>query len=588
MSSPGGGGTKNKISLQTFKDLQFTPKGLFILAVVLSVLGLMGGLLGAITAESDGGKAAAAAVGGALCAGTGYWAYTIITDKKNLKTCNTSLWNVISTFKYAKPTRDPDATNINLCDAQKKAEYDNEDYKWFLTRPNATVSSNVDVWFFTDKAVSVSCPGDCTLYTANSTSTKRKSDAPTNTGCSGSGGGQRSPGAGGSSPAGGGGGTCSVGQKSKGTSPRCPGDSSSFCHEGQLGKCCTDTATGCAFADANTGTALSCQQKTFDSGVVEKRCCFPGTTYSQACATCTAGSNNTCCGDGGECNPGQVCKKPGGTAATSLTPGKCCAPNQVLDINNNCSAGADGTTCNTSENCATGKSCVTAGGTTNKKCCPTVSISGAITPFVWDSLDNKCIAPAGSRLRPTGDRCTVSTDCASVSGCDVTTGRCMPDCSGSTPLRSGVCARCVSGLINECCGISEQVCTGGRICNNQGVTSASGAGICCPSHQERNPSGQCENSTGRSNGTACYKNSNCSSGFCKDANAAGNAAGVCRPAGWECDSSTRDGTGCPAHMPNCSAFADKCSACFNDGTDGGCVGGKICGPWGDGSRDICA
>lgn len=582
MSSPGGG-TKNKLEMQTFYDLQTTPKILFIISASISILGLIGALVGGVSAESDTGKAASALIGGLIFFLSGYWSYNIFTDKKNLKTCNTSFWIQDSAYTYAKPARDPDSKNISVCDAQKKAEYDNEEYKWFVTEPSGT-GSNVNVWFFTEKAITLTCPGPCTLYKANSTTTKRKSDAPSGSGCSG--GGQRSPGSspGGGGAAGGGGGACASGQKSKGSSPRCPLDTTPNCHDGGVGKCCSDTATGCANNDRDTGLALSCNTKTFaDTGVTEKRCCTgANTVYSQACATaststrCVDGTRDSCCGDTGECDSGLACKKPGNpTSVTALTPGKCCAANEVIGPDGNCVSGLDGTNCNNGFQCASDKACVPSkvAGTSNK-CCPvhTPAGGGTVVSYDWWNAGAKCIAPLGLGLRAAGEPCNGASDCASTRGCGAN-GFCTPDCTAPT-VSSARCGACVNPTQQgSCCATDEpatcgtEAGTGAALtCSNAGTNNP--IGICCPSGKQRASDNTCKNSTNRPDGEECYFNSNCSGGKCWNATA--TTPGTCGSSSWGC----RTSTDCSGSTPFCSPDK-RCVECHNGGQGvfaEGCIG----------------
>lgn len=562
MSSPGGG--KNKLNLQTFKDLQTTPKILFIVALTISILGLIGAIIGATAIKSNGGKAAAGLVGGGVCAGTAYWAYSIFTDKKNLKTCNVSLWSKDSTYMYNAPSREPDAKNVSECDAKKMAEYDNSETKWFLTRPNASVSSNVDVWFFTEKTVAVSCTGPCTLYTSTATTTSRKVDTPTRTGCSptgGGSGGNRSPGsaAGGG---GGGGGSCggpAVNDFPKGSSPGPGCASAPNCSRGIRGSCCT-TNDNCATV---ANVALTCNPTITSGSLLANKCCDPGTKFSEGCHAnnigggCTTGGENSCCGIPTDCSSGNTCIK----ATTGASTGKCCPPNKpVLGADGNCSTGLDGAACAPTNNpsCGSGKSCVqnvSVNGAT--ACCPSTP-SG----YVWDpsgglngtSVVDKCLALNG---RSAGDKCSANgngSECSS-NRCERNpiTGdfRCGESCPASSPTWVPGCNSCVNRQNGSCCGIHTD-CDSGN-CAKEGSNLT---GKCCPSGEILLQDG-CVPLTGRALNQPCNQGPQCNSGNCW--------GGLCRLPGYNCDTAEDCGDAESIFRGNVGCSNNKCWN-IDDGT----------------------
>lgn len=552
MSSPGGG--KNKLNTQTFKDLQTTPKILFIVAIVISILGLIGAIVGTTSIKSGGGKVAAGLIGGGVCAGTGYWAYTIFTDKKNLKTCNVSLWTKDSTYTYAAPSSDPSVKNVSECDAKKMAEYDNGETKWFLTRPNADVTSNVDVWFYTEKDISLRCPGPCTLYTCTATTTSRKIGTTTRTGCSptaGGGGANRSPGSG----TGGGSGGCALGDFTKGTGSGCDATVPN-CHNGIKGSCCTDTQNGCATitnADGST-TRLTCNSKTnLITGQSISKCCIQGTIWSEIIGDCVTPANGSDCGDNSDCiktgNNSNTCVK----SSPSAIRGKCCLPGQVLDANQNCSAGTDGATCTTASNCTGGRACVNnVGG--GKACCPTAGYEWYPTGgFDGATISGKCLAQNG---RIQGDTCSSSSQC--TSGRCGSNGRCEAPCPANT-IYSTACNACVNGNIGSCCGVDIPDCNvSGSQCSKTDNPGAA-TGICCPSTHEKFGS-ICIQKTGISNGNVCRVPGNCTSGNCYN--------GICRPGDYceadeECGENEAENGSRPCINNTCKACRDSndCGSC---------------------------
>ena len=569
MSSPGGGGgTKNKLNMETFNNLKLTPKILFIIGVIISILGLLGALIGATSSKKSAVIGTALLIGLGISGGSGYWAYTIFTDKKNLKSCNASFWNAVSTYTYEKPTRDPDDKNISLCDAQKKAEYDNDETKWFLTAPNG---SNVDVWYYTEKTVSVKCPGPCTLYTANSTTTKRKSDSPTNTNCSSSssgGGGSpsnnRSPGSGSA----GGGGTCTGSQPfSKGTGSGCDATTPQ-CHDGQRGRCCTNPSD-CGFA-SNNGVQLTCNPKTNLLGSQVKYCCDPGSIWSTVLNKCVTPGNNSDCADNTDCGAtGNQCLK-----ASGATSGKCCPSGQVLGPDGNCSAGTDGATCSNNDNCATGKTCVNNRGG-GKACCPNTP-SG----YEWyptGGLDGngntigKCLLPTGRSLGDTCNPINNGSECTSGI-CDSNTSRCRPSC-GSNQVYSASCGGCVNANEGSCCNVqwsssnSIAELADSNQCKNTGTGATcrrddvptSNNGICCPSGKEKSGN-VCRNDTNRANEEPCLNGGDCASGNCFN--------GICKPGGY-CEADEQCGNN-EAGTGSRPCINNTCKACRDSNDCGSC------------------
>lgn len=547
MSSPGGG--KNKLNTQTFKDLQTTPKILFIVALTISILGLIGAIVGATSIKSGGGKAAAGLIGGGVCAGTGYWAYSIFTDKKNLKTCNVSLWTKDSTYTYAVPSGDPNVKNISVCDAQKMAEYDNGETKWFLTRPNVDVSSNVDVWFYTDKTVKVNCPGPCTLYTCTSTTTSRKVDTPTRTGCSptgGGSGGNRSPGSGSSGGGGGGGGGpggCALGDFTKGTGSGCDATAPN-CHNGIKGSCCTDTQNGCANLG---GTQLTCNSKTnLLTGESISKCCLPGTIWSETVGDCVTPANGSACGDDSDCivtgNTAVKCVKSQGA-----TTGKCCLPNNVLNPSGNCSAGTNGDACTTAANCTGGRLC------SFGHCC--------LPGYEWDNPSNSCQQIGNRQVNA---QCSAIQTCAAGLVCSSQTNKCELECPGQFFAPSCSTAACQSGNDGSCCEGNAD-CAGGRDCSKADNTGAA-TGICCPSTHEKFGN-TCIPKTGIPNGSACRVPTNCASGNCYN--------GTCRPGGY-----------CEANEDCGGTWFDSTPACENNRCYQECRPSQHQSGWfSDGNRD---
>lgn len=422
---------KNKLDLDTFKNLKTENQIYFILALILAIVSIAGGLSVTTSSKSKSKSKSAnmapvifgmvVGVGGA--AGFGYLAYTIFTNPKNLKVCDPKFWKKDTTNIYKKPTdRDPDATAITLCEAQKRGQYDDA-YTWFLASSNG--ESTYDIWYSTEDKAPVVCVttsdgGGATLYT--STSKERKTTVTKSGGsaCSsapspaaGGGGGSSSP------PAGGGGGGGGTGTGTAGSS--CSGNSD-----------CSSPLV------CNTG-----------------RCCPSGTYWSSACGACVSRTTgSSCCGSSAECETGAACAK----TSASATTGVCCPSGQVLDdAGTGCSTGTNGAICTNNQRCAARNTCIPLVG--DDRCCP--------DGYPWDYGINSCVNPTSL---PVGATCSGpgmgSRTCQAGLACENSV---CTDCTTKSPpqLFSASCGNsCVTGETGSCCGMTESVCKAPRVCRS--------------------------------------------------------------------------------------------------------------------------
>jgi hypothetical protein len=252
--------------------------------------------------------------------------------------------------------------------------------------------------------------------------------------------------------------------------------------------------------------ALACEPKQIAGGGTIRKCCNPGHTWNDVLNRCLRAQNGSDCTDDTDCvratDGAQACKKN----PASATQGKCCLPGDVLNPSGNCSAGTDGDACTTSANCKTGThQCATNDG--SGKCCP--------IGFEWDSTMSpaRCV---NTTSRPQGARCFVTTGnstggCAPGSACDG--NMCRAPCPGGSDMFSAPCGvTCVTGALETCCDKNVQ-CVTGTSCS---IPTGTSSGLCCPSGTA--PAGhgvnKCVTATGRSIGTTCTRDTQCSSGFC--------------------------------------------------------------------------